>query len=76
MQIKTTLKYQPHTDQNDHHQKIHRDFSGDPAVKNLAYNAGDAGLIPGPGRSHMPQGKVAPVPHLESPSRNCCSAFA
>ena len=30
------------------------DFSGGPVVKNLPSNAGDMGLIPGPGRSHMP----------------------
>ena len=32
------------------------DFSGDPVVQNLPANAGDMGLIPGPGRSHMPWG--------------------
>ena len=32
-----------------------RDFLGDPVVKNLTANAGDTGLIPGPGRSHMLQ---------------------
>ena len=31
-----------------------RDFPGGPVVKNLPANAGDMGLIPGPGRSHMP----------------------
>ena len=31
-----------------------RDFSGDPVVKNPLANAGDTGLIPGPGRFHMP----------------------
>ena len=30
-----------------------RDFSSDPAVKNLPANAWDLGLIPGPGRSHV-----------------------
>ena len=29
------------------------DFSGDPVVKNPPTNAGDIGLIPGPGRPHM-----------------------
>ena len=28
---------------------------GGPVVENLPANAGDTGLIPGPGRSHMPQ---------------------
>ena len=31
-------------------------FPGGPVVKSLPGNAGDAGLIPGPGRCHMPQG--------------------
>ena len=30
------------------------DFPGGAVVKNLPANAGDAGSIPGPGRSHMP----------------------
>ena len=30
------------------------DFSGGTVVKNPSSNAGDMGLIPGPGRSHMP----------------------
>ena len=29
---------------------------GGPVVKNLPVNAGDMGLIPGLGRSHMPEG--------------------
>ena len=29
-------------------------FSGGSVVKSLPANAGDAGLIPGPGRFHMP----------------------
>ena len=33
-----------------------RDFPGGPVVKNPPANAGDAGSIPGPGRSHMPRG--------------------
>ena len=32
-----------------------RDFLGGTVVKNLLANAGDTGLIPGPGRSHMPR---------------------
>ena len=32
-----------------------RDFPGDTVVKNLPANAGDTGLSPGPGRSHMPR---------------------
>ena len=34
---------------------IDEDFPGGAVVKNLPANAGDTGLIPGPGRSHMPQ---------------------
>ena len=30
-----------------------RDFPGGPVVKNPPANAGDTGLIPGSGRSHM-----------------------
>ena len=33
-----------------------RDLPGGPVVKNLPANAGDTGLTPGPGRSHMPRG--------------------
>ena len=32
------------------------DFTGGPVVKNLPANAGHMGSVPGPGRSHMPQG--------------------
>ena len=32
-----------------------RDFPGGAVVKNPPANAGDTGLIPGPGRSHMPR---------------------
>ena len=32
------------------------DFPDGPVVKKSPANAGDKGLIPGPGRSHMPQG--------------------
>ena len=31
------------------------DFPGGTVVKNPPANAGDTGLIPGPGRSHMPR---------------------
>ena len=40
------------------------DFPGGPVVKNLPANAGDRGLIPGPGKSHVPRGKKACAPHL------------
>ena len=32
-----------------------RDFPGGTVVENPPANAGDTGLSPGPGRSHMPQ---------------------
>ena len=35
--------------------KIKQDFPGGPVAKNLPANAGDMGLIPGPGRFYMPQ---------------------
>ena len=39
-----------------HHKKILKfwGFPGGAVVKNLPANAGDTGLSPGPGRSHMP----------------------
>ena len=33
----------------------HRDFPGGTVVGSPSANAGDVGLIPGPGGSHMPQ---------------------
>ena len=40
---------------NKYFKKINiRDFPGGAVVKNPPTNAGDTGLIPGPGRSHMP----------------------
>ena len=35
------------------------DFPGGPVVKNLPTKAGDKGLIPGLGRSHLPRGNKA-----------------
>ena len=37
--------------------KANGNFPGGTVVKNLPANAGDTGLIPGLGRSHMPQSK-------------------
>ena len=42
------------------------DFPGGAVVKNPPANAGDTGLIPGPGRSHMPQSNEARAPQLLS----------
>ena len=36
-------------------ESTNRDFPGSPVVKNGPVNAGDMGLIPSQGRSHMPQ---------------------
>ena len=36
-------------------------------VKNLPANAGDTGLIPDPGRSHMPKGSKAHACHDYEP---------
>ena len=41
-------------------------FPGGAVVKNLPANAGDTGLSPGPGRSHMPRSDWACVPQLLS----------
>ena len=45
---------------------VSRDFPGGAVVKNLPAIAGDTGLIPGPGRSHMPQSNSARAPQLPS----------
>ena len=44
-------------------------FPGGAVVKNTPANAGDMGLIPGLGRSHMPQSNQAHVPLLSLRSR-------
>ena len=44
-----------------------RDFPGGPVFKNSPADAGDTGLIPGPGRSHMLQSNEACVTHNQSP---------
>ena len=41
--------------------KVFYDFPGDTVDKNPPANAGDTGLIPGPGRFHMPQSNWACV---------------
>ena len=42
-------------------------FPGGAVVKNPPANAGDTGLSPGPGRSHMPRSNWAREPQLLSP---------
>ena len=41
-------------------------FPGGVVDKNLPANAGDTGLSPGPGRSHMPRSNGARAPQLLS----------
>ena len=45
------------------------DFPGGTVVENLSANAGDTGLIPGPGRSHMLRSNWACAPQLLKPAR-------
>ena len=40
--------------QRSYYQEISKGFPGGSVVRNLPANAGDTGLIPVPGRSHMP----------------------
>ena len=47
-------------------------FPGGAIVKNLPANAGDTGLSPDPGRSHMPWSNEAPVPQLLSLRFRAC----
>ena len=53
-----------------------RDFPGGPVFKNSPANARDMGLIPGPGRSHMPQGNYVHVPQLLSPQAATTDVWA
>ena len=43
------------------------DFPGGPVAKNLPANAGDMGLIPGPGRSCMWKGNLTYAPQILEP---------
>ena len=47
-----------------------RAFPGGPVVKNLPYNAWDAGSIPGLGRPHMPEQLNLSTPTRESMCHN------
>ena len=49
-------------------EKAKRDVPGGPVVKNPPANAGDTGLIPGPGRSDMPRSTEARAPQLLKPA--------
>lgn len=44
-----------------------RDFPGGPTVGSLPANAEGTGLIPGPGKSHVPQSNKAHEPQLLIP---------
>ena len=44
-----------------------RDFPSGAVAKNPPANAGDTGLSPGPGRSHMPRSNSARVPQVLNP---------
>ena len=54
----------------------HQDFPGGPAVKNLSAKARDTGLIPGPGRFHIPQSNKASAPQLLNPHTTTTEAHA
>ena len=56
----------PHTCQNGYHQKVYMGFPGGTVVESLPANAGDTGLSPGLGRSHMPRSSWAREPQLLS----------
>ena len=45
-----------------------RDFPGGSVDKNPPANAGDMGLIPGPGRSHLPYNYQTHTPQLLKPA--------
>ena len=44
------------------------DFPGGPLDKNPPAKAGDVGLIPGPGRYHMPVGQLSPCTTATEPA--------
>ena len=49
-----------------HTSRMNKGFTDGSGVKNLLANSGHTGLIPGPGRSYMPQSSKARVPQLLS----------
>ena len=57
-----TLLYLKWITNNNNNKMDNQGSPGGPVVKNLPCNAGDTGLIPGPGRSHIPWGNQAPAP--------------
>ena len=65
-QITTLIKRKENTNWQYRHKR--GDFPCGPVGKNLPCNAGDMGLIPSPGRSHIPWSYKASVSQLRSPS--------
>ena len=61
---------------NQRNDKRKGGFPGDPVVKNPPCSAGDASLIPGPRRAHMPQGSQVRAPQLLSPCATVSAASA
>ena len=46
-----------------HYSKLSQDCTGNTVDRNLPVSAGDTGMIPGPGRFHMPHGATKPMQH-------------
>lgn len=44
------------------------DFLGGPVVKSVPANTKDMGLVPGPGRSHLPQSNLSPCIRTTEPT--------
>ena len=53
----------------NHQERDKEGFPNGSVVKTLPANVGDMGLIPGPGRSHMPRDNSACMPQLSPCSR-------
>jgi len=54
--------------------KLDLNFPGGAVDKNLPANAGNMGLISGPGRFHMPRGKYSPCATAEPSLQSPCAA--
>ena len=67
MQIKI-MRYHLTASSKTIKKSTNRDFPGGPVVKNGSANAGDMGLIPGLGRSHMQQSNKVHVLQLMKPT--------
>ena len=60
-----------HSDLKKRWKVLQTGFPSGTVVGSLPASAGDTGLIPGPGRSHMPQSNWACAPQLPSPTMRC-----